>query len=136
MGEWTIGEVLDTIADAAPDRVMTICGERRTTFAQGEKVFVEEVEEILRAVPEVVDALVVGRPSQRWGQEVVAIVALRSALGADVLQEHCAARLARFKIPKDVVFVEVVRRLGNGKADYRWAQNVAMAAGQTKRECV
>jgi fatty-acyl-CoA synthase len=101
----------------------------------GEKVFVEEVEEILRAVPEVIDAVVIGRPSERWGQEVVAIVAPRSPLEVDVLQEHCAAWLARFKIPKDVVFVEAVRRLGNGKADYRWAQSVA-TAGQTKRECV
>jgi fatty-acyl-CoA synthase len=42
----------------------------------GEKVFVEEVEEVLRSHPDVVDALVVGRESERWGQEVVAVVAL------------------------------------------------------------
>src|ERR1700758_2760527 len=93
----------------------------------GEKVFVEEVEEVLRAHPGVADALVVGRPSQRWGEEVVAVVA---AYGAEVTREtlhaHCTAHLARFKAPKQFVFVEEVRRLGNGKADYRWAKNMAL----------
>lgn len=94
----------------------------------GEKVFVEEVEAALRTHPDVVDALVVGRPSDRWGEEIVAIVALKpdADQGADVLQAHSCASLARFKAPKDVVFVEQVRRLGNGKADYRWAKGVAV----------
>jgi acyl-CoA synthetase (AMP-forming)/AMP-acid ligase II len=91
----------------------------------GEKVFVEEVEEVLRAHPAVADALVVGRPSQRWGQEVVAVVALRGRADDAVLQEHCASQLARFKTPKEFIVVEQVRRLGNGKADYRWAKGIA-----------
>ncbi len=45
----------------------------------GEKVFVEEVEEVLRAHPAIADALVVGRPSERWGEELVALVELRDA---------------------------------------------------------
>ena len=90
----------------------------------GEKVFVEEVEEVLRAHDAVADALVVGRASERWGSEVVAVVSLRPEASTDThaLREHCAAALARFKIPKDVLFVDEVRRLGNGKADYRWAK--------------
>ena len=93
----------------------------------GEKVFVEEVEEVLRAHPAVADALVVGRPSDRWGQEVVALVAARDSADADhtALQDLCASQLARFKVPKEFIFVEQVRRLGNGKADYRWAKSVA-----------
>lgn len=94
----------------------------------GEKVFVEEIEDVLRAHPAVVDALAVGRPSERWGQELVAVVAVRDAIDADSLREHCATRLARFKLPKDVVFVEEIRRLGNGKADYRWAKHVAVGS--------
>jgi fatty-acyl-CoA synthase len=94
----------------------------------GEKVFVEEVEEVLRAHPDIADALVVGRPSERWGQELVAVIALRD--GADVdgetLHAHCTAHLARFKVPKDFIFVEQIRRLGNGKADYRWAKSVVV----------
>jgi fatty-acyl-CoA synthase len=93
----------------------------------GEKVFVEEVEEVLRAHPAVSDALVVGRPSERWGEELVALVALRDGANVDHarLHEHCTSQLARFKAPKEVIFVEQVRRLGNGKADYRWAKSVA-----------
>jgi acyl-CoA synthetase (AMP-forming)/AMP-acid ligase II len=93
----------------------------------GEKVFVEEVEEVLRAHPEIADALVVGRPSERWGEELVALVELRD--GADTghqpLHAHCTAQLARFKAPKEFIFVECVQRLGNGKADYRWAKRLA-----------
>lgn len=90
----------------------------------GEKVFVEEVEEVLRAHPAIADALVVGRDSERWGQEVVALVELRGGaeLDTDALRAHCAAELARFKVPKSFIVVDRVRRLGNGKADYRWAK--------------
>jgi fatty-acyl-CoA synthase len=93
----------------------------------GEKVFVEEVEEVLRAHPAIADALVVGRPSHRWGEELVALVELRDGSDAvnDLLHAHCTAQLARFKAPKEFIFVEQVRRLGNGKADYRWAKSQA-----------
>jgi 3-oxocholest-4-en-26-oate---CoA ligase len=93
----------------------------------GEKVFVEEVEEVLRAHPAVADALVVGRPSDRWGEELVALVELRDAADTahDVLHAHCTSQLARFKAPKEFIFVEQVHRLGNGKADYRWAKTQA-----------
>lgn len=89
----------------------------------GEKVFVEEVEEVLRAHAGVADALVVGRPSPRWGQEVVALVCTESAeapVDAE-LRQFCRTRLAGFKVPKVIVHVTAIRRLGNGKPDYRWA---------------
>ena len=93
----------------------------------GEKVFVEEVEEVLRAHPAIADALVVGRPSERWGQELVALVQLRdehagAEAAGDQLHAHCTSQLARFKAPKEYILVEQVRRLGNGKPDYRWAK--------------
>jgi 3-oxocholest-4-en-26-oate---CoA ligase len=93
----------------------------------GEKVFVEEVEEVLRAHSLVADALVVGRPSDRWGEELVALVELRDGTDAarEPLHAHCTSQLARFKAPKDYIFVEYVHRLGNGKADYRWAKTQA-----------
>ncbi|MDM4139102.1 MULTISPECIES: acyl-CoA synthetase [Mycobacterium] len=99
----------------------------------GEKVFVEEVEEVLRAHPAVADALVVGRPSDRWGEEVVALVELRDRAtattekAAEELHALCTSRLARFKTPKEFLVVERVQRLGNGKADYRWAKRHATA---------
>ncbi|MEV0062632.1 AMP-binding protein [Nocardia sp. NPDC050718] len=94
----------------------------------GEKVFVEEVEEVLRAHPHIRDALVVGRPSATWGNEVVAL-ACTDTPGDDVaaaLRELCRSRLAGFKVPKAVIFVEEIRRLGNGKPDYRWAMQRAV----------
>ena len=93
----------------------------------GEKVFVEEVEAILRACHGVVDALVVGRDSDRWGQEIVALVETRPDANVDAESLHaaCVESLARFKAPKEFIFVDKVRRLGNGKADYRWAKSQA-----------
>jgi fatty-acyl-CoA synthase len=112
----------------APDGTMRLFGRDSLVInTGGEKVFVEEVEEVLRAHPSVADALVVGRASERWGQEVVALVALRDGADADqaALRELCASGLARFKVPKEFIVVEQVRRLGNGKADYRWAKGIA-----------
>ena len=90
----------------------------------GEKVFVEEVEAVLKRHDGVVDALVIGRPSERFGQEVTAIVQLGS--GADVgpaaLREWCAAQLARYKAPRAFAFVDRIERHPSGKADYHWAR--------------
>jgi 3-oxocholest-4-en-26-oate---CoA ligase len=94
-------------------------------------VFVEEVEQVLRAHPAIADALVVGRPSERWGQEVVALVALRSEADHASLYAHSMSQLARFKAPKEFIFVEQVRRLGNGKGDYRWAKSQAAERAMT-----
>ncbi|HWS91917.1 MAG TPA: AMP-binding protein, partial [Mycobacterium sp.] len=95
----------------------------------GEKVFVEEVEEVLRAHPGVADALVVGRPSERWGQEVVALIAphpgAELAGGEHALYTFCTLQLAHFKAPKAFIFVEQIQRLGNGKPNYRWAREQA-----------
>ncbi len=96
----------------------------------GEKVFVEEVEAVLRRHPGVADALVVGRPSERFGQEVVAVVAPREGAMLDpgALREFVATDIARFKAPRAVVVCDAVQRHANGKADYRWARQVALSA--------
>jgi acyl-CoA synthetase (AMP-forming)/AMP-acid ligase II len=93
----------------------------------GEKVFVEEVEAVLRAHPGIADAVVVGRDSDRWGQEVVALVQLHAgaAVTSEELHAACTAELARFKAPKAFIVVDKIRRLGNGKADYLWAKGQA-----------
>jgi len=98
----------------------------------GEKVFAEEVEQVLIEHPGVRDALVVGLPDQRWGHRVTAIVApVDSALTADMLIAHVAERLADYKKPRGVLFVPGIRRSPSGKADLRWAQAVASGdAGQ------
>jgi acyl-CoA synthetase (AMP-forming)/AMP-acid ligase II len=62
------------------------------------------------------------RPSERWGQEIVAVVELTTEVGDDDLRAACARHLARYKIPKSFVRVERAPRLPNGKADYAAAR--------------
>jgi acyl-CoA synthetase (AMP-forming)/AMP-acid ligase II len=98
-----------------------------TINSGGEKIFAEEVEQALAHHPAVYDVVVTGRPSERWGSEVVAIVQLRDGFEADVasLIAECEKHIARYKLPKDVVFVDRIVRSPAGKADYRWAREVA-----------
>jgi acyl-CoA synthetase (AMP-forming)/AMP-acid ligase II len=98
-----------------------------TVNSGGEKIFVEEVETAIASHPAVADVVVAGRPSERWGQEVVAVVALAEGAHADAddLVAHAAQTLARYKLPKAVVFRPVIERSPSGKADYRWAREQA-----------
>ncbi|MEV4231230.1 acyl-CoA synthetase [Streptomyces bobili] len=97
----------------------------------GEKVYPEEVEQALKAHPDVYDALVAGVPDATWGNHVAAVVQLRTGAplpSLDDIQTHCRTRLAGYKIPRQLVITESVRRSPSGKADYRWARDVAVAA--------
>ena len=96
----------------------------------GEKVFVEEVEEALRSHPEGEDALVVGCSSERFGQEVTAVVQLRGGaiVAPNELREYVAGSMARFKAPRAVAFCDVIKRQASGKPDYQWALGAAQAA--------
>ena len=89
----------------------------------GEKVFAEEVEQAIKHHPDVFDVVVVGRPSERWGQDVVAVVQLRAGTepSDDDLRATAAEHIARYKLPKVVVRVPAVERSPSGKPDYRWA---------------
>lgn len=99
----------------------------------GEKVFVEEVEEAIKAHPDVLDVLVVGRPSERWGNEIVAVVSSTGNTPSPKdLLEVASTRLARYKLPKDFVFVDKVLRSPAGKGDYRWAKSVVTSEGGQK----
>jgi len=103
-----------------------------TINSGGEKIFAEEVENALKLHPAVYDAVVCGRASDRWGQEVVAIVRLREGSNADErdLLEACSRHLARYKLPKQFLFREEIVRSPSGKADYRWAKQVAEGNAQ------
>jgi len=96
----------------------------------GEKVFPEEVEEALKLHPAVEDCTVVGVPDDAWGEVIVAVVSVSSDAPPAPAELIGAARsrLAAFKSPKHVVFVERVVRSPAGKADYRWAKQTARAA--------
>jgi fatty-acyl-CoA synthase len=97
----------------------------------GEKVFVEEVERVLKSHPSVDDALVVGTPSERWGQQVTAVVSLRSGAAAPSLEDvraHCDPHLAGYKVPKALVTAPEIVRSPSGKPDYAWAKEFAQGA--------
>jgi fatty-acyl-CoA synthase len=115
-----------------PDGGIELLGRDAVTInTGGEKVFVEEVEGAISSHPAVQDVVVCGRPSERWGSEVVAVVAVASEVSAEELSTYAAGSLARYKLPKAWVFVEEVPRSASGKADYRWAREVADKAGST-----
>lgn len=99
-----------------------------TINSGGEKIFAEEVEAAILAHPAVTDTIVAGRASERWGAEVVAIVSQNGSANEAEILELCASRLARYKLPKEIIFVDRVVRGPNGKADYRWAEQVARGA--------
>ncbi len=98
-----------------------------TINSGGEKIFAEEVEAALAHHSAVYDVVVTGRPSERWGQEVIAVVQFRDgeqATDAELL-EVCSSHIARYKFPKAIIVVDKVLRSPAGKADYRWAKHVA-----------
>lgn len=94
----------------------------------GEKVFAEEVEVALKQHPAIYDVVVCGRPNERWGQEVVAVVRLRDGVPAtiDELLAECSRHVARYKLPKAILFRDEIRRSPSGKPDYEWARAEAM----------
>ena len=96
----------------------------------GEKVFPEEVEEVLKTYPGVVDAVVVGVPDEKWGEAITALVEV--ATGVDVseaeVMTHCKERLAAFKAPKSVLVVDTIGRAPNGKVDYKACRARAIEA--------
>lgn len=100
-----------------------------TINSGGEKIFAEEVETAIASHPAVADVVVAGRPSERWGQEVVAVVALAdgASVEADELTAHAGQSIARYKLPKAIVFRSAIVRSPAGKADYRWAREQAAA---------
>jgi 3-oxocholest-4-en-26-oate---CoA ligase len=95
-----------------------------TINSGGEKIFAEEVERAIAGHPAVHDVVVVGRASERWGQEVVALVELAAGgtATADDIVTHAGQHIARYKLPKDVLFLDAIQRSPSGKADYRWAK--------------
>lgn len=100
----------------------------------GMKIYPEEVEQVVKGHPAVYDAVVVGIPSTRWGEQVAAVVQLRDkqTLDLEALQEHCRAHLARFKVPRSMTEVDQVLRSPSGKPDYRWAAECFSGASRSQ----
>ena len=104
------------------DGTLTLLGRGSVCInTAGEKVYPEEVEEVLKTHPDVYDALVVGVPDEKWGQAVTGVVQLREGAELDeaALRAHVRASLAGYKCPKRIVGIDNLRRASNGKADYK-----------------
>ncbi|MEW1776423.1 acyl-CoA synthetase [Streptomyces sp. NPDC086777] len=124
--------LLGDMATVDEEGVVTVLGRGSQCInTGGEKVYPEEVEQALKSHPDVYDALVAGVPDATWGNHVAAVVQLRPGAEppslADV-QTHCRSRLAGYKVPRQLVIAEAIQRSPSGKADYRWAREVAVAA--------
>ena len=93
----------------------------------GEKIFPEEVEMALKAHPNVFDCLVVGVKDETWGQKVVAVIQRRdsSELTLEDLKETSAKYIASYKMPKALIFSDLIERAPSGKPNYQWAQEFA-----------
>ena len=115
-----------------PDGRIELLGRDSVTInSGGEKIFAEEVERAVASHPAVYDVVVTGRPSERWGNEVVAIVQFsenRSATDEE-LAEACREHIADYKVPKAFIRSEKIVRSPAGKADYRWAKEIATNSG-------
>jgi o-succinylbenzoate---CoA ligase len=104
LGEW------------GPDGALRILGRKADTIISGgENVAPAEVEAVLEAHPDVFEAAVHGRAHPEWGEAVVATVVAEPDVEADELRAWCAARLASFKVPKEIAFTTTLPRTASGK---------------------
>ncbi|NUS57566.1 MAG: acyl-CoA synthetase [Streptomycetaceae bacterium] len=113
------------------DGRITLLGRGSATInSGGEKIFTEEVEGAVKDHPDVYDAIVVGVPHERWGQTVAVVVQLRAGSAEPTLegiQEHCRTKIAGYKVPRVLRFVDETRRTPTGKPDLPWALAVCTA---------
>jgi fatty-acyl-CoA synthase len=93
----------------------------------GENVFPREVEDLLADHSEIEEAAVVGVPDEQFGQRLKAFVVARNGaeLDEDAIKEHVKRNLARFKVPRDVVFLSELPRNASGKVLKRELQELA-----------
>ena len=94
----------------------------------GEKVFPEEVEEVLKTHPDVRDAVVVGVPDEKFGEAITAVVELAPDTTTDPTEliDHVKASLAAYKSPKSVIFIDTIGRAPNAKVDYKRMKQYAL----------
>jgi fatty-acyl-CoA synthase len=113
------------------DGSLTLLGRGSVSInSGGEKVFPEEVEECVKLLPQVRDAVVVGVSDERYGESVAVLVewAPDLQLDAQAVIAHVQARLAGHKVPRHVVSVDSMQRGPHGKADYQALRRRAQAA--------
>lgn len=111
-GDWAVVEA---------DGSLTLLGRGSQCInTGGEKVFPEEVEEVIKRHPAVRDCLVVGLPDERFGQRVAAAISVQGGheVSLDDLLTSARAALSSYKLPRDLLVLDEVPRTPAGKADY------------------
>ncbi|MGH3433753.1 MAG: AMP-binding protein [Thermocrispum sp.] len=136
-------DIADTLMDTgdvgyldADDRLAVSGRQDEMIISGGENVFPRSVEEALAFLPQVAEVAVVGTPDEEFGQRLVAYVVLRPGcnLDADMVRRYVHHRLARFAVPRDVLFLEELPRNPTGKilkrllVDERWLHGQRGAA--------
>ncbi|MEV5647666.1 acyl-CoA synthetase [Nocardia sp. NPDC052254] len=117
--------ITDDRARVEPDGHITLLGRGNMVInTGGEKVFVEEVEAVVKSHAGVFDVVVIGVPHERWGHQVAAVVSVDGAGPLDFadLEAHVRTHLAGYKLPRSIWVVDVVGRTPSGKPDYRAAK--------------
>ena len=92
-----------------------------------EKIFPEEVEAAVKTHADVYDAIVVGLPDERFGQQVAVAIRLRAGaaqITLDDLQEHCRNHIAGYKVPRRILFVDEIPLTAAGKPDAKAAKEL------------
>ena len=110
------------------DGTITLLGRGSNCInSAGEKIYPEEVEEAIKTHNDVFDCLVVGMPDEKFGQRIVAVVSTVDNKDLDELAliENTRKKIAGYKLPKQILFTEEVKRAPNGKANYKWAKSFA-----------
>jgi 3-oxocholest-4-en-26-oate---CoA ligase len=109
-------------ATVEADGTLTLLGRGSVCInTGGEKVFPEEVEEVLKRHLAIRDAVAVGVPDEKWGEAIVAVVEPEDGVSIDESDviTHVKSHLAAFKAPKRVLTIDTIGRAPNGKVDYK-----------------
>ncbi len=113
------------LASVEPDGTITVHGRGSASInSGGEKIFPEEVEAAVKSHHAVFDAIVVGLPDERFGQQVAVVVSTRhrAPITLEELQEHCRGLIAGYKVPRSLLVVDAVPLTAAGKPDVKAAR--------------
>jgi acyl-CoA synthetase (AMP-forming)/AMP-acid ligase II len=114
------------LASIEADGTITVHGRGSASInSGGEKIFPEEVEAAVKSHPGVFDAIVVGLPDERFGQQVAVAVHPKGggdAPSLEAIQEHCRALIAGYKIPRRLLIVDAIPMTAAGKPDSKTAK--------------
>ena len=106
------------LATMDEDGYVKIVGRSKDMIIRGgENVYPREIEEFLYTHPDVADVQVIGVPDERYGEEIMALIIPRqgAALDEDAVRDHCRGRIAHFKVPRYVKFVDAFPMTVSGK---------------------